>query len=217
MPSKIETDEKLASNIIPRVQQRLDTLVIRIRGVDEEAANFGPLLFLKHEFDKGSLRGLVVLRDKNARQDMQYRLDQAQRQLILSDRLLSTISILSKERKLNPRRIDWLIDNFLIHEFLHMAQGMSGNRHSDLRIQSPKVLLAIDYQADAAAIVISMILGRFEPEAFGFRRDEIKGNPLILGQEGVQAVLHQIELFRTHHLVAQGRVWSGDKDHVSLR
>lgn len=83
----------------------------------------------------------------------------------VSHKTREAMAKVATEKQLDARQIDWMIDNYFVHELIHYDQGMSGGNHSGLREQAPQVLLAIDYQADALAVIVATV-----PRFPGFRR-----------------------------------------------
>jgi hypothetical protein len=177
------------------VKARVAAISETLKNHDFSALRFGPLQFVQVELASGSLRNLQVELRPMADRVMDYSEDSGGKLLLLSQRFLDAANRLATERRLSARQTAWMIDNFLIHEFLHEAQGMGGGRHSDLRLHSPQTLLAIDYQADAAAVVIQVALAWYEPAQFGFKSAGLKTDHWTLYEEGVLSVIHQIDIF----------------------
>jgi hypothetical protein len=84
------------------------------------------------------------------------------------------------------------IDNFLIHELVHRGQGFAEEGHSGLAQRARRVVGALDYQADAWAVLIHFSLANIAPKAFtsvGQARWDLYARLL-------RAVLFQTYLFR---------------------
>jgi hypothetical protein len=193
MPSRAPDRNALT---IDFVRERLAAIRSTLLAGDFADIRFGPIAFLQSEIGKhGSLRNidaeLRVLDDGV----MDFETGRSGMLLLLSERFLAAASKLVEERKLTARQKIWMIDNFLIHELLHSAQGMSGGRHSDLRLHSPQTLLSIDYQADAAAVLVAVVLAWSDPKAFGYESEDAQTDLWTLYREGVRAVTHQIDIF----------------------
>jgi hypothetical protein len=180
------------------VRARLQAIRGVLREGDFSKLRFGPVAFLQKEIegDGGALRNITVeLRDIGQGRVMDFGEGPKGRVLQLAQSFMDAASKLASDRKLSHRQTIWMVDNFLLHELLHESQGMGGGRHSDLRVQSPQTLLAIDYQADAAAVVVAVILAWQAPTSFGFGKASFEDDHWSLYAEAIAAVTHQIEIF----------------------
>ncbi len=113
----------------------------------------------------------------------------------LCDNLLATIRAHCSSRI----EMFWLLDNLLLHEVYHLSQGMGYGNHHGLGRESPEVLLELDYQADAVAILVSCTLAWIDPRG---RVHELTGDvsredvgPMSLLDYAITANLHQCEVF----------------------
>src|SRR4029079_11759651 len=73
-------------------------------------------------------------------------------------------SFFKVEEKAGSGVMTYALHSFLTHEFLHYSQGMGHGEYQGLGSQAPNTLLALDYQADALAIVALTILALLRPE-----------------------------------------------------
>jgi hypothetical protein len=183
------------TNIDDVLETRLEILKGVLGSFDFSGLSFGPINYLKHQLTEGRLRGLRFDRALEPQDAMDYLINQTDRAFLLSKRARLAMHILAQERSLTDREIDWMVDNFYIHELLHFAQGMGGGNHSLLRAQAPQVLLAIDYQADAIAVVTATVLAWCKPEFYGYAEPQPKDNHWTLYVEAIKAVLRQMDIF----------------------
>lgn len=177
------------------LQRRLETLTEALQTLDFRSLRFGPIDYMKYHLTEGRLAGLAFADVPITGNAMAYTISQKVKRLHVSDRLVSAMQQVATNQALTQREADWMVDNFLLHELLHFAQGMGGGNHSNLRTQASRVLLAIDYQADALAIVTAAILCWQRPDFFGFDQASEQENHWTLYVEGIKATLRQMEIF----------------------
>ena len=181
------------------IEDSLETRLEILKGVlasfEFSGLAFGPINYLKHQLTEGRLRDLRFDRALEPQGAMDYLINQTDRAFLLSKRARLAMHTLAQERGLTDREIDWMVDNFYIHELLHFAQGMGGGNHSLLRTQAPQVLLAIDYQADAIAVVTATVLAWCKPEFYGYAAPGPMDNHWTLYVEAIKAVLRQMDIF----------------------
>ena len=198
------TDEAIdISDINKRLKGRLEVLSQMLANPYVNTVKLGPVRFLSNLLHR-RLRGLKFdsdLTPASPGDAMTYAEDGTQRRLVLSMRLRQAMQQVAKVHTLSSRQIDWMIDNFYIHELLHFGQGMAGGNHSQLRTQSEPVLLAIDYQADAVAVVTAAILAWIRPDLYGYETSEkdlyADTDHWTLLAAGIRATLLQMEVFTT--------------------
>lgn len=198
MPKKDTTNLKAVN---ARLASRMEALTRALGDPYVETVKLGPIRFLS-DLLHGQLKGLAFDPDevpKRAGDAMVIESDGKAHRFVLSVRIRMAINEVASDQHLSDREIDWLIDNFYLHELLHFAQGMGGGNHSQLRTQAPAVLLAIDYQADAVAVMGATILAWCRPDLFGFEEkdaDLLKATDhWTLLSQGIEATLMQMDVF----------------------
>ncbi len=89
------------------------------------------------------------------------------------------------------------IDNFIVHEIVHRAQGMGDGNHRGLSAVAPNVLAELDYEADSSAALILFTLAVIEGwEDKNFRRIAENGrDKWALYAEIIRTTLSQIHIF----------------------
>lgn len=195
------------ATIDDRIEQRLDTLreVLAKRYVRK--LPLAPLVFLSALLSDGDLHNLKFDRDNEPTvgrdlpagspvQSMEIVASVGQPYYRISHQTRAAMARVASDRGLDAQDTDWMIDNYFIHELLHNAQGMSGGRHSELGGQAPRVLLDVDYQADALAAVTAASLAWLFPSKFGFTDPPPSTeNHWTLYERAIRAVLNQMEIF----------------------
>lgn len=119
---------------------------------------------------------------------------------LLSNGILRLIENFVSETKIKQDELDYAIDDFLVHEIIHQAQGMAGGNHRNLRAVAPNVLAALDYEADACAILVLLTLWLvelFERTKDANSLNSIKQSKATWIQYAalIKATLHQIHIF----------------------
>jgi hypothetical protein len=74
--------------------------------------------------------------------------------ILLSDDMLDLFANFKQEMGGNDEYLKAAIENFVVHEIVHRAQGMGEGNHRTLSAVGPNVLAALDYEADACAVLI---------------------------------------------------------------
>lgn len=69
---------------------------------------------------------------------------------------------LNFERYFSEKELYGAIDNFIVHEIVHRAQGMGDGNHRGLSAVAPNVLAELDYEADASAVLILFTMDMIE-------------------------------------------------------
>ncbi len=128
----------------------------------------------------------------------------------ISGRTREAMKKVSQTRQLTQQETEWMIDNYFVHELIHFDQGMSGGNHSGLGVQSPQILLVIDYQADALAAVVATILAWCSPENYGLEDVDQNYNHWSLYELAIKSILWQMEIFTLLSRVDM------DRDKISL-
>ena len=90
---------------------------------------------------------------------------------------------------LAKQEVDDLVDNFLIHELLHRAQGFKDGGHRLVPTVSPPGLLRIDFEADSYAVLvqISRLLTLDSSQGITLRG---------IYQRCIKSVIHQTHVFK---------------------
>lgn len=164
--TQLNIDELLVASL-ERLKNALDGDMAR-------ALELAPIVFLRNLLHEGRLKGLkfdpkepetayvpLDTSDSQGRASlpsMEIAGPQGQARYPISRRTREAMVAVVNQRALDARQTAWMIDNYFIHELIHYDQGMSGGNHSQLSQHAPQVLLAIDYQADALAVVVAAIL-----------------------------------------------------------
>jgi hypothetical protein len=195
-----------ASSIDDRIEGRLDTLRTVLTNDDVKKLPIAPIRFLAALLLEGDLRNLKFDRDTDPTssgggqpgpvQSMEVVTSPGLSLYRVSHQTRTAMERVASNEALNEQDFDWMIDNYFIHELLHNAQGMSGGNHSELGRQAPRVLLDVDYQADALAAVTATALAWLVPIEFGFgSTPPISENHWTLYERAVRAILNQMEIF----------------------
>lgn len=119
---------------------------------------------------------------------------------LLSGDILRLFENFDNETKPSKEELDYAIDDFLVHEIVHQAQGMAGGNHRNLRAIAPNVLAALDYEADACAILVLMTLWLVElfeasKDAESLNTNSQSEATWIQYAKLIKATLHQIHIF----------------------
>jgi hypothetical protein len=212
MADRPHFDKKKSGNyIIPssaqrvlddRLQRRMQNLIEALNDDTVSQVDFGPLVFLRSLLND-RLQGLRF--DPNQVPTPQTK-DGRPPSMEISDRPNDCYYRVNQRTRDAMRRVqtdysrdecavDWMIDNYFIHELFHFAQGMGGGRHSGIGDEAPLVLLAIDYQADALAAVTQFILAWCCPKLFGVDNPAESENHWTLYQKAIGSILDQMEIF----------------------
>lgn len=199
-------------NIDDRIERRLETLCgVLTRGAAKKL-RIAPVAFLSALLSE-PLRNLKFDRDNDplSGQSMEIFKSVRQKKYRISHQTREAMELVASNQGLDDQDTDWMIDNYFIHEFLHHAQGMSGGNHSQLRRHAPRVLLDVDYQADALAAFTATALAWLHPSKFGFGRTPVLDeNHWTLYERAVSAVLNQMEIFT---LLGN---WATPRDQISM-
>lgn len=192
------------------IDDRLEARLVQLRLVlaELEVSNLpiAPIAFLTKLLLSDELKGLKFEREveptsptapgsASSVPSMEISVTQRERVYRISKRTRAAMEKVAVDRGLDDQAVDWMIDNYFVHELLHFAQGMAGGNHSGLSAQAPQVLLAIDYQADAIAAVTATVLAWCRPELYGFASATSKDNHWTLYVTAIKAILHQMEVF----------------------
>jgi hypothetical protein len=182
--------------------ERLDSMIDSLGATDfnrfPDKRPIASLIYLQKLLtdNRGHLYGLrVTLHEDLSGRRMLYDQGGTNTLLKLDYRLIDAFEKVRK--KTDNNRLNRTIDCFLIHEFLHFAQGMSEGRHSDLSRQSPDNLLAIDFQADALSVIATTVLAWISPEKYPTAITDPNNFLWQLYEISIDAVINQMEVF-TH-------------------
>jgi len=205
-----------------RIEGRLDTLRRVLTTGFVKELRIAPIAFLSTLLLDGDLRDLEFDRvnDPTASgptspgsvQSMEIVTSVRQPVYRISHQTREAMELVASNQGLDHQDTDWMIDNYFIHELLHNAQGMSGGNHSELGRQAPRVLLDVDYQADALAAVTATALAWLVPSEFGFSTTTpTTENHWTLYERAVRAILNQMEIFT---LLGY---WKLPRDQISMK
>lgn len=193
------------SDLDSRIETRLNILRNALQDPDVCDLPIGSIAFLGKLLASERLRDLEFDRSVDPTSSssvaggpvpsMEIDISQRRRVYRISHRTREAMQRVIANRELNDQAADWMVDNYFIHELLHLAQGMAGGNHSGLSRQAPQVLLAIDYQADALAAVTATVLAWCFPEQFGFATVTNNVNHWTLYEHAIEAILNQLEIF----------------------
>jgi len=125
---------------------------------------------------------------------MTYDLAEDHRTLQVDHRFIDAFD--KAKAKFGEDLLPGVVDCFLIHEFLHYAQGMGHGRYSGLSSQAPNTLLAIDYQADAMAVIALSMLALLRPDNYSLPADI---GVWDIYRHAISLALGQMEVF-THQM-----------------
>jgi hypothetical protein len=219
-----ENSQQNIDDIDDLLVESIERLKNVLNGSIARRLRYAPIVFLRNLLLNDKLKGLEFDRNNEPRPPY-VPADTAESQAILrpsmeiigsqqgqakyriSRRTRHAMATVVRERNLNQQQTAWMIDNYFIHELIHHDQGMGEGNHSQLSQHAPQVLLAIDYQADALAVVVATMLAWCEPFEFvqkhldWFVSDE--HGPMIepiinhwtLYTYAIEAVLYQMEIF----------------------
>lgn len=131
---------------------------------------------------------------------MQIRGKTGSHHFLLSSDILRLFENFVNETKLSKEELDYAIDDFLVHEIVHQAQGMAGGNHRNLWAIAPNVLAALDYEADACAILVLMTLWFVElfevtKDAKSLNSNSQSEATWIQYAKLIEATLHQVHIF----------------------
>ncbi|APA75983.1 hypothetical protein LIX17_11625 [Mycobacterium avium subsp. hominissuis] len=200
-----------------RIEGRLETLRKVLTKDSVRKLRLAPIKFLSALVSDGDLRNLKFDRNTDPTasgpREQSMEIDTSLRQPVyrISRRTREAMARVQSNLGLDNQDTDWMIDNYFIHELLHNSQGMSGGNHSELSRHAPRVLLDVDYQADALAAVTATALAWLVPREFGFRANRCANeNHWTLYERALKAILSQMEIFT---LLGY---WNTPRDQISL-
>lgn len=186
-------------SVVGLIQQRLRRVAALVPVL--ESTNVGVVAWFQREM-AGPLKDLQ-LTDRSSRVGGSGRVDivgtngDGGATLALSDEMLSLLgNYFAQSPEANPAAV---IDNFLIHEIVHRAQGMGDGRHRGLGSNTPEILALCDYEADASAVLIQTFLDcasigttfldeATRLQAWRFYRENIRS---VLGQIGIFSLMSE--------------------------
>ena len=189
----------MSTSIVLLIQERLRRIVEL--APDLEATNVGVVSWFQREMT-GPLQNLRLV-DRpstvggSGRVDIASTNGDANATLALSAEMLALLDNFFAQSP--GADTETVIDNFLIHEIVHRAQGMGDGRHRGLGASTPEILALCDYEADASAVLIQTFLDcasmgtTFLDEAtrlqvWRFYRTNIRS---VLGQIGIFSLMSE--------------------------
>ena len=159
----------MSSISIQLLQERYDNLYNFSRKVPSTQSGTVPWLsafktaFAKHgrctfsEWSPGDVPDITFDSEKGQHSDSGMWIKTAgSSQFLIEQHIIDKINFVASDLKLDIVEIISMIDNYLIHEFLHRVQGFEDGKHRGVGAMSLPSLLKIDYEADSYAVLIQL-------------------------------------------------------------